>query len=155
MERGLVEPRPAQILSALFFKVKASSTGHLNGKDCLHSRNRSSLNKEWNHEENCQVPAMWLIIIHYYHDRDSLMDNLVESREKMVVRLGREKAPSGSIFLQLEREMVAWMMMGGSPSLLEMLLQGRAREVGKTGFGASGSWKRPKKLGHLKNHRFV
>ena len=57
----------------------------------------------------------------------------------MVVRLGREKAPSGSSFLQLERDIVAWMMMGGTPNLLEMLLHGRAREVGKTGFGASGS----------------
>ena len=57
----------------------------------------------------------------------------------MVVRLGREKGPWGSSFLQLEREMVAWMRMGGTPSLLEMLLHGRARELGKTGFGASGS----------------
>ena len=57
----------------------------------------------------------------------------------MVVRLGRENAPSGSSFLQLERDMVAWMTIGGTPNLVEMLLHGRATEVGKTGFGASGS----------------
>ena len=57
----------------------------------------------------------------------------------MVVRLGRENAPLGSSFLQLERDMVAWMTIGGTPNLVEMLLHGRATEVGKTGFGASGS----------------
>ena len=67
------------------------------------------------------------------------MDHLVESREYMVVRFGRENGPSGSSFLQLVREMVAWMMMGGTPSLLEMLVHGTAREAGKTGLGASGS----------------
>ena len=67
------------------------------------------------------------------------MRYLVESREKMVVRLEREKGPSGSIFLQLDKEMVAWTMMGGKPSLCEMLLHGTARQVGRTGLGDSGS----------------
>ena len=70
-----------------------------------------------------------------------------------MVRLGREKGPSGSVFLQLFREMVLCTMMGGMPSLgktvttiwavpclLEILTQGTASEGGMEEQGWLGSW---------------
>ena len=70
------------------------------------------------------------------------------------MRLGREKGPSGSVFLQLLREMVLWTMMGGMPSLeketvttiwtvaclLEILTHGTANEGGMEAQGWLGSW---------------
>ena len=68
------------------------------------------------------------------------MAHLVVSREKMVVRLESAKGPEGSIFLQLDREMVEWMMMGGMASLVETLVQGTASTSGRQGRGQEGSW---------------